>query len=236
MHSDRFVYNLRRKLRERAVSHFFVDADDTLWHDAKYFRFLKGELLKCCSRSGISEEHVLRTLCEELKKVKMGERGFAAAIESTADRLDIDCPAKEALSARIDDFLRHDIELLPYCEPALQALSTYQLVLLTKGDTCEQRAKVARSGLNDYFSEIIVVRRKEPDTFLRLLAERHLVGADVVSVGNSIRHDVVPAVKVGAIAIWMDHPDNQYGRNDVLPAEAYRADSWLGILDLVHCP
>ncbi|MEI7870220.1 MAG: HAD family hydrolase [Candidatus Methylumidiphilus sp.] len=235
MQANSYLDQLRTKLHQHNISHFFVDADDTLWHDAKYFRTLELKLLECCSFLDYSEGYICDILDKEKKKVKLGELGFATAVLRTADHIQIQGQDKEVLAAHIRDFLHHDLELLPYCEKALESLSMhYRLVLLTKGNTNEQQAKLNRSGLNHYFSDVIVVVKKELDTFSKLLIDRRLVGAETVSMGNSILHDIVPATNAGAIAIWMDHAYNHRGNNHLLPSDAYRIESWQAILNLLH--
>jgi len=235
MQANSHLDQLRTKLYQHNISHFFIDADDTLWHDAKYFRTLELKLLECCSLLNYSGVDICDILDKEKKKVKLGELGFATAILRTADLIHIQGQDKENLSAHINDFLHHDLELLPYCEKALESLSMkYKLVLLTKGNTNEQQAKLNRSGLNRYFSEVIVVKKKELDTFSKLLIDRHLLGAATVSMGNSILHDIMPATNAGAIAIWIDHAYNHRGNNHLLPSDAYRIESWQAILNLLH--
>lgn len=218
---------LVKKLLNGTFSHAFIDADDTLWHDGKYFRALRQSFVEACRSDSIDIPTAEAALHEALTAVGLGEREFATAICCAAESLNLKPPAKHRLTNVAREFLGHPLELLPNVEAALELLLPVELLLLTKGIQAEQLAKLHRSGLQRFFSAIIVVDRKETSTLSDLLALRALSPGRVVSIGNSIRHDVIPAVTAGATAVWLDHADNNHGRNAALPPIAYRIEGWV---------
>lgn len=204
----------------------FVDADDTLWHDNKYFRTLKFELMRVCSLTGENEEKIIQIFNENLKGCGLGEKEFAKAIKMTALCIKISIENMEILENAIERFLCHDIEVLDYAEDALARMWKYRLFLLTKGCVREQNEKLRRSQLSEYFNEVIIVERKDPLYFEALIKQKKLNETEIIVIGNSIRHDILPAVKIGAAAIWLNHPNNEHGRNESLPKEACEVSSW----------
>ena len=90
---------------------------------------------------------------------------------------------------------------LPGVEETLERLHDYKLVLLTKGELQEQENKIKRSGLEHYFSHIEIVSNKDESTF-RQLSDKIGVDAErMLSVGNSFKSDIAPALSAGYHAI-----------------------------------
>ena len=205
--------------------YIFIDADDTLWHDSKYFRVLRSEL-----KNLYPSFETNKKLNEHLSNVGLGEREFAKAVESTAIEFGVNSERLKLLNTAIRDFLSHDIELLPNVEEALKKMSNYNLILLTKGVEGEQRDKLDRSDLANYFKKIIIVEQKTPTFFSVLLDHLKINGNEVIVIGNSIRHDIIPALNGGAAAIWLNHPENQYGSNEAVPGDLCHVDGWSPIL------
>ena len=70
-------------------------------------------------------------------------------------------------------------------------------MLLTKGDLFDQEAKIARSGLADYFTYIEIVSEKNEGTYAGLLQRHGVQPADFCMVGNSLKSDILPVVALG---------------------------------------
>jgi putative hydrolase of the HAD superfamily len=193
------------------------DADDTLWDEQGILQQFESEIETALDRltgsaSGFREKFIA---IEEENIPALGY-GFSSYIYSAA----------EAISANAD-WLRHKGELLNVVaslvagmqtagprvidgvEPMLAALRRrhYRLVLLTRGVEHEQRAKLSRSGLAGFFSEIRVVGRKDTETYRA--AARELGDPDgdgLCMIGNSMRSDVSPALEAGWRAIHVPAP------------------------------
>ncbi|HXA16447.1 MAG TPA: HAD hydrolase-like protein [Thermoanaerobaculia bacterium] len=112
-------------------------------------------------------------------------------------------------------------------------------ILWTKGTPKEQTNKLERSGLRTVFDDVVVVSKK--DTQALRAALRKVGGAthETLVIGNSLQHDIAPAVALGARAIWLDHPSNLRGRNAAMPdAGVVRVDGWeeihLALIDSSH--
>ncbi|MFN5926512.1 MAG: HAD hydrolase-like protein [Roseiflexaceae bacterium] len=91
-------------------------------------------------------------------------------------------------------------------------------MLITKGDLFDQDAKIARSGLAEYFTHIDVVSDKTPAAYARLFRRYDINPAEVVMVGNSLRSDILPVIEIGAQAIHVPyHLTWQHEHVDVPP-------------------
>ena len=98
------------------------------------------------------------------------------------------------------------LTLLPHVADVIPALAqTYRLMLITKGDLFDQEAKIARSGLADYFRHIEVVSEKNSSTYARILRRHDINPSEFVMIGNSLRSDILPVVALGAHAIHVPY-------------------------------
>jgi putative hydrolase of the HAD superfamily len=102
--------------------------------------------------------------------------------------------------------LQHPVELLPGIRAAVEAVAQqYEVVLITKGDLFHQEKKVAESGLADLFRRIEIVSEKNAATYLRVLSEFDLQPAQFAMVGNSLRSDIEPVVRLGGWGVHMPY-------------------------------
>jgi putative hydrolase of the HAD superfamily len=81
----------------------------------------------------------------------------------------------------------------------------YDVVLITKGDLFHQEKKVAQCGLADLFRRIEIVSEKNAATYLRVLAEFDLQPAQFAMVGNSLRSDIEPVVRLGGWGVHLPY-------------------------------
>jgi putative hydrolase of the HAD superfamily len=85
-------------------------------------------------------------------------------------------------------------------------------VLLTKGDDLVQRRRIEEATLTDAFDEIRVVAEKTDESFTSVLSDHGVTASDAWSIGNSLRSDINPALRVGMHAIWVDAHVWEYER------------------------
>ncbi|MFN0113776.1 MAG: HAD family hydrolase [Paracoccaceae bacterium] len=188
------------------------DADDTLWHNERFFRLTEERFAALLSAYAAPDHLAERLLAAERRNVGrygFGIKGFVlsmieTAIEVTDDRV----PAaviRELLAAG-REMLAHPIELLPHAREAVTALKDrHRVIVVTKGDLLDQERKVAQSGLGELFDGVEVVSDKTRASYLAVFT-RH--GADpdaTMMVGNSLRSDILPAIEAGAWAVHVPH-------------------------------
>jgi putative hydrolase of the HAD superfamily len=102
--------------------------------------------------------------------------------------------------------VRDGMELMPGVEESLHQLSTHnRLFVLTKGDDAEQRAKLRRSRLGEYFEDVEVAREKNVQTYNHVLERWRLDPVMTWMIGNSPRSDINPALSAGLNAVLIPH-------------------------------
>jgi putative hydrolase of the HAD superfamily len=188
------------------------DADDTLWQNENFYRMTEKRFTALLAEHA-AEDHLSARLLEaekrNLQHYGFGIKGFTlsmieTAIEVTEGRV----PAsviKEILEAG-REMLSHPVETLPHVRETLDKVAEdYRLILITKGDLFDQERKLAQSGLGDLFNAVEIVSDKTVSTYERLFT-RHGDGPQrSMMVGNSLKSDVVPAIKAGSWGVYVPH-------------------------------
>ncbi|CUH78741.1 HAD family hydrolase [Tropicibacter naphthalenivorans] len=181
------------------------DADDTLWHNERFFQLTQerfADLLKDHAEKDHLEERLLEAEKRNVGHYGFGVKGFVLSmIETAIEVTDERVPAsviKELLKAG-QDMLDHPMELLPHARDAVEAVAgSHHLVLITKGDLLHQERKLAQSGLGELFDGIEIVSDKQPQTYARIFGDTPGGTEGAMMVGNSMKSDVVPAIEAGA--------------------------------------
>ena len=188
------------------------DADDTLWHNEKYyvqsqarFRELLG---RYCGPEAIDGE-LHRTEMRNIERYGYGIKGYALSMIETAVRLSegrVSGPDVMKIIMIARDLLDAPMELLDHADRIIPLLaSSFPLMLVTKGDLRDQESKIARSGLAKHFRHVEILSNKKPQDY-RALLERHGIRAQrFLMVGNSLRSDIWPVLDVGGSAVYVPH-------------------------------
>jgi len=188
------------------------DADDTLWHNERFFRLTQQRFSGLLADYADPAHLNARLLAAERRNIGRygyGIKGFTlsmieTAIEVTEDRV----PARiirELIEAG-QEMLAHPIELLPHARAAVEAVAgTHKVVLITKGDLLDQERKLAQSGLGELFDGVEIVSEKTEAVYHGIF-ERHGEGPErAMMVGNSMRSDVVPVIAAGGWGVHVPH-------------------------------
>jgi len=67
-----------------------------------------------------------------------------------------------------------------------------------------QERRISQSGLSEFFDLVCIVDRKEAATFADIARTFDVDGAQAVSVGNSLRSDILPAIEAGIHGVLVD--------------------------------
>lgn len=192
------------------------DADDTLWHNERFFRVTQerfADLLMDHTPDNIGPEQLERRLLDaekrNLGRYGYGVKGFTLSmIETAIDVTEERVPGaviKELITAG-QMMLSYPIELLPHAREAVEAVAgRYKVVLITKGDLLDQERKLAQSGLGELFDGVEVVSEKTPEVYLDIFARHGDGAARAMMVGNSMRSDVVPVIEAGGWGTYVPH-------------------------------
>ena len=159
----------------------------------------------------LDDEHVAATMLaterRNLEWFGYGAKGMALSMVETAIAVS-DSRISVADIHRLVELgksvLQHPLELLPGIREAVEAVAaSYQLVLMTKGDLFHQGEKVAKCGLSELFRRIEIVSEKNTVTCQRVLSEFDLPPSQFAMVGNSLRSDIEPVLRLGGWAVHM---------------------------------
>lgn len=226
------------------------DADDTLWDEQSMLqRFEKAIEAVLTEKTGSSSGFTERFIALENENIPKLGYGFSSYIFSVGEAIAAnplwyahkDSLLKE-VRAVIDAFHFEGPTLVPGARETLETLSAehkYSLVLLTRGVDFEQRFKLVRTGIEEYFSKIRVVQSKDVAIYRETAA---LVGDpdgdDLCMVGNSIRSDVNPAIEAGWRAIHVPPPTEwAHDHDEATQSERVHRVRHLGeVVDLVNSP
>jgi putative hydrolase of the HAD superfamily len=201
------------------------DADDTLWHNEPLYRGTQRQVLDILGhyhdRDWI-ERRMYETEVRNLEHYGYGIKGFTLSMIETAIELTEGRIGGAEIGRIIEltrEMFKAPVELLDGVAETIAALSeAHELMLITKGDLFEQQAKIARSGLADYFGKIEIVPVKVKETY-RSIASKHKIDPQrFLMIGNSMRSDILPVIEMGGRAIYIPY-ENTWEHENVSEAE-----------------
>lgn len=206
------------------------DGDDTLWHSEGYYRDAQAAFEEIIGgyvdlADARLHEHILATERRNLALFGYGAKGMTLSMIETAIAV-TGARISAADLHRVVELgkavLQHPVALLPGIRDAVAAVAAdHEVVLITKGDLFHQEKKVASSGLADLFQRIEIVSEKNPGTYGRVLAEFDVAPGRFAMVGNSLRSDVEPVLRLGGWAVhvpyhvtWAHEMDADIGEDE----------------------
>ncbi|MGY6409666.1 MAG: HAD family hydrolase [Alkalilacustris sp.] len=187
------------------------DADDTLWHNARFFALTQerfATLLSDHAPPGDLTDRLLAAEARNIGRYGFGVKGFTlsmieTALEVTEGR--VPGPVIAEILAAGREMLEHPIDLLPHARAAVEAVAgRHRVVLITKGDLLHQERKLAQSGLGDLFDAVEIVSDKTPAVYARLFS-RHGTPERALMVGDSMRSDVLAPIAAGGWGVHVPH-------------------------------
>lgn len=190
--------------------HLLIDADDTLWENNIYFEQAIHAFITFLNHSRLSSSEVRAVLDEIERLMGYGAANFTRSLEETYRRLaEKDIVEQDLQQVRQfgEQLHSHPLELLGGVQETLHYLSArHDLVLLTKGNLEEQKLKVERSGVEQFFRQVMVVHEKDVSTYQQILSQSQLDPKETWMIGNSPRSDINPALASGLNAVYIPHP------------------------------
>lgn len=188
------------------------DADDTLWQNETFFRLTEQRFTELLSEHGAHEVISAKLLEAERRNLRFygyGVKGFTLSMIETAVEVTNGQVSASVIGEILGfgrQMLQYPVEALPHARETLDALAgRYRILLITKGDLFDQERKLAQSGLGDYFAAVEIVSDKTPETYARIFSRHGDGAARAAMVGNSLKSDVVPAIRAGSWGIHVPH-------------------------------
>ncbi|HLX57828.1 MAG TPA: HAD family hydrolase [Ktedonobacteraceae bacterium] len=207
--------------------HLLIDADDTLWENNIYFEQAIHAFITFLNHSQLSPLEVRAVLDDVERLMGYGSVNFTRSLVETYRRLaERDLQDEDVQQVRQfgEQIRSHPLQLLDRVKETLDYLSLrHDLILLTKGEIEEQKLKVERSGIEEYFRQVVIVPEKDVATYYRVVSEMEVDPRQTWMVGNSPRSDINPALAAGLNAIYIPHPHTWHlEHEDVQHAEEGR--------------
>lgn len=188
------------------------DADDTLWVNEPYYRETEAAFASLLA-GYLPEKEISNVLFEvEMQNMPLygyGAKAFMLSLVETALKI-----SNNSLPATvIDQIIRlgkkqieRPIKLLDDVPDILSKLhGRYRLVMATKGDLLDQERKLKNSNLTDFFHHIEVMSDKKEANYVKLIAHLDIEPEQFLMIGNSMRSDVLPVLKLGSYAIHVPY-------------------------------
>jgi len=192
--------------------YIFIDADDTLWENERYFRDAEAQFAALLAPHARLEDiqHVLWEKQEDnIPYFGYGSKTYFMGMVDAALALrggSLDDATYNAIRELIINLCYHDVHVFDGVEDTLKVLSqSYKLVLTTKGENMEQLSKFKRSGLAGYFHSSEILLHKTEEEYSEIASKYGVAPENVVMVGNSVRSDIVPVINIGGSAVYIPH-------------------------------
>lgn len=186
------------------------DADDTLWENEHLYHQTKKEFARILAKYSAPDQTNIRLNETEVRNIDYygyGIKSFALSMIETAVEVSqgqVESLLIAELIEMVKRMLTAQVEMVEGVKETLEELSTrFDLMLITKGDLYEQERKIARSGIADYFRYLEVVAEKSEASYRQILERYNLNPARFLMVGNSLRSDILPVLRIGGSAVYI---------------------------------
>jgi putative hydrolase of the HAD superfamily len=205
------------------------DADDTLWINETYFREAENKFAQYLVRFETEnkiEQELFKTEIKNLEIYGYGIKGFMLSMLESALKISnytISQHEIEDILTIGKEMIEKPIELLDGVEEVLQKLKkNYTLIVATKGDLLDQERKLEKSGLLQYFHHIEVMSEKKEADYQKLIRHLDIQPRELLMVGNSLKSDILPVLKIGASAIHVPF-HTTWAHEEVSKKDAYES-------------
>ena len=206
------------------------DADDTLWdcqgHFERVMQQLYDELLPWTVTREEAARQLFATERKNMPLLGFGTKAFTLSMIETALRAShYEMPAAKVseiqqLCYTLNEFpctplpevketleeLRHyvdDTHAPAHLSPLTSHFSPQKLVCFTKGELLDPEHKLERSGLKDYFDDVVITSDKTQREFRDLCDRYAIAPRELLMVGNSLKSDIAPALAIGAWGVYI---------------------------------
>jgi putative hydrolase of the HAD superfamily len=238
------VANLESQTMRQAI---VFDGDDTLWQTEYLYDQARAKARAIVEDAGLDgtrwEDMERRIDVENVARLGHSVARFPTSCVEAYESLcvaagrDIDPEVSAKIGAAARAVFNERAPVLPEVRGTLAALRRrgLRLALLTKGDPALQERRVEQSGLAQFFDLVQVVDQKTPESITAILDRLGVTADCAVTVGNSVRSDVLPSLAAGVQPIWIDAHVWEYEREHpvVDRREVIELDDVSGLLGIL---
>ena len=224
------------------IKTIIFDLDDTLIKTSKLYNHARDEFSSLMQELGFNSEESLIKLDEVdinyIKEYGFVKERYPFSLGKTYEYFsqkngkEINPELKKKIEELGWEVFRQVPELVDGVYRVLDILSKkYFLILATLGDPQVQEEKVRVSGLKKYFSEIYVLKHKNVEEYQNILTEHNLNKKDTWIVGNSVRSDLNPGLKLGINCILIPYLSWKFEEEEPLSENYLQLDSLEKVLN-----
>ncbi len=184
------------------------DADDTLWENEPFYREAEqhfAQLMASWVDRETCDKELLKTEIANLSLYGYGAKSFVLSMLETAINLSNHALPVSTIGKILQlgrDLINAPLRLLSGVEEILEFLQDkYRLIVATKGDLLDQERKLANSNLEKYFHHIEIMSEKDTANYLKLIKHLDIKANQFLMIGNSLKSDILPVLKIGGNAI-----------------------------------
>jgi putative hydrolase of the HAD superfamily len=189
------------------------DGDDTLWSSEQLYDEARSRarlIVEECGLDGARWEERERLIdVENVVKLQYSVERFPTSCVQAYEELCrtngclVDGEIAEQIRTTARSVFESEPPVVAGARDTLTLLRSRgaRLALLTKGDYDLQCRRIERSGLREFFDVIRIVPEKSPEIIREVVAALGVDASSTWMVGNSMRSDVVPAMRAGLRAV-----------------------------------
>lgn len=203
------------------------DGDDTLWETQSLFENAKRQFWKQMRKLGFSKEEVIQKLEEidhhNIDQFAFSKARFPLSMQQTYEELCKihDLPEireqKEVIRKIGSSVFSQVPSVFKGVKRVLQKLhNEYFLILATKGDKEIQEEKLRATKLEALFDKIYILNKKTEREYHAILEENNTECFRMWVVGNSVRSDINPALKLRLKCFWIPRKTWSYEEEPLL--------------------
>ncbi|HIE35963.1 MAG TPA: HAD family hydrolase [Candidatus Omnitrophica bacterium] len=189
------------------------DGDDTLWKTQELYDNAKKQFDELMKSHDFNEDII--TLLDEIdaQRVEILKFSKSRFLESMLITYAILCGKYQKkwdvkIEEKIRDFVKSIFQFPPVLyEDTMETLKTlssyFGLILFTNGDKEIQEKKVNSLGKEfiSYFTKVYLTEMKTEEEYKKIFNETGLPPQNIWVIGNSVKSDINPAIKLGFKAI-----------------------------------
>jgi putative hydrolase of the HAD superfamily len=224
------------------------DGDDTLWRTEQLYDAARRRARDIVQSAGLDgarwEALERRRDVENVARLGHTRARFPTSCVEAYRQLcsELGRESIPTVAAKIEDAARTAFErsapLVPQAQEALARLKAdgIRLALLTKGDRELQLRRIEQSRLEPFFEVVQIVHEKTPESIASVVDRLGVAAEATLSVGNSIRSDVLPSLAAGVQPIWIEAHVWEYEHGDERPDErVIQIESLSQLAEMVLC-
>jgi putative hydrolase of the HAD superfamily len=192
----------------RKIDTIIFDLDDTLIKTSKIYNLARSEFSSLMVDLGFLQEEVLNKL-DEIDISHISRHGFAKErypfslvktyhhyCRKAEIKINREIEKKVAeigwkVFSQVPEKVEGVEDVLNYLK------NRYSMLLATLGDPEIQHKKIFYSGLRPYFSSVYVLNQKSVEEYSKIIQEHNLKKKKTWLIGNSVRSDLNPGLKLG---------------------------------------